>query len=40
MNDLLQQVLTDPAARTEAALPNIAAESASKFLPWDTIVEG
>jgi hypothetical protein len=39
MNELLQKVLTDPAARSEATLSTVAAESSSKFLPWDSIAE-
>jgi hypothetical protein len=39
MNELLQKVLTDPTARTTSTLPSVAAESASKFLPWDTITD-
>jgi hypothetical protein len=37
MNELLQKVLTDKAARTLATLPIVAANNASTFLPWATV---
>lgn len=37
MSDMLQKVLSDASARSANALPVVAAESASKFLPWATV---
>lgn len=34
MNQLLQTVLIDPAARLDDALPEVAAQVAETYLPW------
>lgn len=35
MSELLQLVLTDPAARDQAMLPDLASELAATFVPWN-----
>lgn len=35
MSQLLQAVLTDPAARDTEQLPDVAASVASEYLPWN-----
>lgn len=39
MSQLLQTVLTNPAARTTTALPAILAESSNTFAPWGSVAE-
>lgn len=39
MNELLQTVLTKPAARTTTALPAALAEISDTFQPWGSIAE-
>lgn len=34
MNELLQKVLSDPAARDGNVLPQVAATAAEDFYPW------
>ena len=39
MNELLQTVLDNPAARGEQAISLAAAQSAAEFGPWGTVAE-
>jgi len=39
MNDLLQTVLENPAARSTEAITVAASQAASEFAPWGTVVE-
>jgi hypothetical protein len=34
VQQILTSVLTDPSARTEAALEQVAAQAAAEFSPW------